>query len=220
MIAPSKLKRTRHNALPSWHPDQNALRIVADFGVGIEEFPSESVQGIVIQRKLPLEGPIGHAASLVQQSQHLIHHRDEVHLLSSFGCAGRRACGRLLPGCLQRQTRQKLPRVRGEGARLRHLHGSGRRSPAQWRQERRSACSLRYSLIIWAISSSSSFGSLSLGGSFAWTRSSTAITRSQAAVRSTTVLGVSTILSCSIVASSISPTARCSAWRSSAGRVI
>ena len=65
-------------------PDEAAPRIVADLGMGIEEFLGEIVQGVVIQLKLPLEGPIGHAAPLAQQRDHLIHDRDKVHSVSSL----------------------------------------------------------------------------------------------------------------------------------------
>ena len=65
-------------------PDQAAPRIVADLGMGIEEFLCEIVQGVVIQLKLSLEGPIGHAAPLAQQGDHLIHDRDKVHPVSSL----------------------------------------------------------------------------------------------------------------------------------------
>ena len=65
-------------------PDQAAPRIVADLRVGIEDRVCEIVQGVVIQLKLPLEGPIGHAATLAQQDDHLVHDRDKVHPLSSL----------------------------------------------------------------------------------------------------------------------------------------
>ena len=38
----------------------------------------------VVELKLQLEGPIGHAAPLAQQGDHLIHHRDKVHPVSSL----------------------------------------------------------------------------------------------------------------------------------------
>ena len=43
-----------------------------------------SSSALVIELELPLEGPIGHAAPLAQQGNHLIHHRDKVHPLSSL----------------------------------------------------------------------------------------------------------------------------------------
>ena len=47
--------------------------------MGIKEFLGEIVQSVVIQLKLPLEGPIRHAATLAQERDHLIHDRDKVH---------------------------------------------------------------------------------------------------------------------------------------------
>jgi hypothetical protein len=47
--------------------------------MGIEEFVCEIVQSIVVELKLSLEGAIGHAAPLAQESDHLIHDRDKVH---------------------------------------------------------------------------------------------------------------------------------------------
>jgi hypothetical protein len=47
--------------------------------MGIQEFLGEIVQRVVIQLKLPLEGPIRHAAPLAQERDHLIHDRDKVH---------------------------------------------------------------------------------------------------------------------------------------------
>ena len=52
--------------------------------MGIEECLCEIVQGVVIQLKLPLQGPIGHAAALAQQGQHLIQDRHKVHRFSSL----------------------------------------------------------------------------------------------------------------------------------------
>ena len=52
--------------------------------MGIKEFLGEIVQGVVIQLKLPLEGPIRHPAPLAQQGNHLIQDRDKVHPVSSL----------------------------------------------------------------------------------------------------------------------------------------
>jgi hypothetical protein len=52
--------------------------------MGIEEFVCEIVQSIVVELKLPLEGAIGHAAPLAQESNHLIHDRDKVHPVPSL----------------------------------------------------------------------------------------------------------------------------------------
>jgi hypothetical protein len=65
-------------------PDQASSGIVAHLRVGIEEFVCEIVQRIVVELKLPLEGPIGHAAPLAQEDDHLIHERDKVHRVSSL----------------------------------------------------------------------------------------------------------------------------------------
>jgi hypothetical protein len=46
------------------------------------------LNGFVIELELPPERPIGHTASLAQQRDDLIHHRDKVHPVSSFLCTG------------------------------------------------------------------------------------------------------------------------------------
>jgi hypothetical protein len=65
-------------------PDQATPRVVADLWVGIKEFLGEIVQGVVIQLKLPLEGPTRHPAPLAQQGNHLIQDRDKVHPVPSL----------------------------------------------------------------------------------------------------------------------------------------
>jgi hypothetical protein len=65
-------------------PDEAAPRIVAHFWVGIAEFVLQSLEGLVIQLELALEGAIGHTAPLAQQGNHLIHERDKVHSVSSL----------------------------------------------------------------------------------------------------------------------------------------
>ena len=74
-------------------PDQATPRVVTYLWMGIEEFVFQIVQGVVIQLKLSLEGPIGHAAPLAQQRDHLIQDRDKVHPAPSLpfavpACAG------------------------------------------------------------------------------------------------------------------------------------
>jgi hypothetical protein len=62
------------------HPSRpSRARIVADLGVGIEEFVCEIVQSLVVELKLPLQRAIRHAAPLAQERDHLIHDRDKVH---------------------------------------------------------------------------------------------------------------------------------------------
>ena len=52
--------------------------------LALDEFDLEILQRLVIELELPLEGAIGHTAPLAQQRDHLIHHGDKVHLVSSL----------------------------------------------------------------------------------------------------------------------------------------
>jgi hypothetical protein len=55
-------------------PDEAAPRIVAHFWVGIAEFVLQSLEGLVIQLELALEGAIGHPAAPLEQDNRLVQH--------------------------------------------------------------------------------------------------------------------------------------------------
>jgi hypothetical protein len=65
---------------PSFPYPYDALVVLAErVWVGIAQFGKKIGQGLRIKLKLPLEGTIGHAATLAQQGDHLIYDRDKVH---------------------------------------------------------------------------------------------------------------------------------------------
>src|SRR5215510_13394624 len=53
-------------------PDEASPRIVAYFGVGIEEFGLHIFQGRVIELKLPLEGAVGQASATLEHGKRLV----------------------------------------------------------------------------------------------------------------------------------------------------
>ena len=52
--------------------------------LAIDDFVLDILQGGIVELKLPLEGPVGHAAPLAQEHDDLIHHCDKVHPVSSL----------------------------------------------------------------------------------------------------------------------------------------
>ena len=60
-------------------PDQDVAPLIDRQALALDEFVLHILEGRVIELELPLEGPIGQAAPLAQQGNHLIHHRDKVH---------------------------------------------------------------------------------------------------------------------------------------------
>jgi hypothetical protein len=69
-------------------PDQNVAPLIDRQALALDEFVLHILQGRVIELELSLEGAIGDAAPLAQQGDHVIHHRDKVHRVSSFLCTG------------------------------------------------------------------------------------------------------------------------------------
>ena len=70
-----------------WHvasPDENSPILIRSKSLAVNQLFLQLLKRIVVQSELPLEGPIGHAAPLAQQGDHLIHHRDKVHPVSSL----------------------------------------------------------------------------------------------------------------------------------------
>ena len=65
-------------------PDQHRAVLIDGEALALDEFVFQVVQGGVIELELPLERAIGQAAPLAQQGDHLIHHRDKVHPVSSL----------------------------------------------------------------------------------------------------------------------------------------
>ena len=65
-------------------PHQPPARFIGDLLMSKEERVFQVFQRRLIELELPLEGPIGQAAPLAQQDDHLIHDRDKVHPLSSL----------------------------------------------------------------------------------------------------------------------------------------
>src|SRR5262245_28340892 len=53
-------------------PDEASPRIVAYFGVGIEEFGLHIFQGRVVELKLPLEGAVGQASATLEHGDRLV----------------------------------------------------------------------------------------------------------------------------------------------------
>ncbi len=68
-------------------PDQHIALLIHRQALALDEFVLEILQGRVIELELPLEGAIGQAAPLAQEGDHLIHHRDKVHPVSSLSGA-------------------------------------------------------------------------------------------------------------------------------------
>src|SRR5215813_6430098 len=60
-------------------PDQTLPGIVTHLGMCVEEFGLEILQGVIVQRKLALEGAICDALALTEDSDGLVEHRVEVH---------------------------------------------------------------------------------------------------------------------------------------------
>jgi len=50
----------------------------------LDQFDGQILQRCLIELELPLEGAIRQAAPLAQERNHLIYHRDKVHLVSSL----------------------------------------------------------------------------------------------------------------------------------------
>src|SRR5215510_5598726 len=72
-------------------PDQTAPRVIDYVGLRVEEFVLQSRQLRVIQRKLELQGAIGHTAPLAHEGDHLIHDRNKVHPVSPLRLRRQRA---------------------------------------------------------------------------------------------------------------------------------
>src|SRR5262249_42996752 len=75
--------RGHHEALIT-RPDEDAALLIHCQALTVDELVFERLQGDFIELELELEGPIRQAASLTQQRNRLIHHRDKVHPVSSL----------------------------------------------------------------------------------------------------------------------------------------
>ena len=65
-------------------PDQHIPVLIDREALALDEFVLQVLQCVVVELELQLEGAIGQAAPLAQQGNHLIHHRDKVHPVSSL----------------------------------------------------------------------------------------------------------------------------------------
>src|SRR6266849_5733622 len=75
-------RRGRRLRIPQ--PDESAALLVTRQVLGVDEFNLEVLERLVIELEVPLERAIGHTTSLTQERDHLIHHRDKVHPISSL----------------------------------------------------------------------------------------------------------------------------------------
>src|SRR5215468_1823769 len=78
--------RGHHEALIT-RPDEDAALFIHRHTLTVDELVFERLKMLLIQLELELEGAIRQAATLAQQRDHLIHHRDKVHSVSSLSAA-------------------------------------------------------------------------------------------------------------------------------------
>jgi hypothetical protein len=65
-------------------PDQDVAPLIDREALALDEFVLHILQGRLVELELPLEGAVRQAPPLVQQGDHLIHHRHKVHPVSSL----------------------------------------------------------------------------------------------------------------------------------------
>ena len=78
----------RQREAGSTSPDEAAPRIVVYLWVGIEQFVLEIGEGLVVEGKLPLEGPVGHPAAPLQHGDRLVKDLFKGHCPPSRGRGG------------------------------------------------------------------------------------------------------------------------------------